>query len=376
MSQSLAVKYRPKTIEDVLGQQNAVSYINRMITSKNGKTPAALLLSGDTGVGKTTLSRIIGRYLNCDKGNGCGKCSSCKLMDNNPESHRDFLDVNAADTRGIDDIRELVETSRYSPTFKKRIILLDEAHQLTTQAANLLLKGLEEPPPHTMWIIATSEPHKLIKALVGRCVNLPLSRVDTEDLGSRLKYIAKKEGLKLKTKKANKIAEYSGGLPRNAIATLEKILNIVEDKPKANIDKVIEEVAFSQDDALTNQQAAGILISLYEDNPVAMLRFLATVKDPVGLTSKLTYMNGFVMFALVAMSQTKPLKNPYYATPENTMIWKALLPDLQGDKNKKNRRKTLDRAIKASANINKLRNDIFNTGNTDTMSLFVANLLG
>lgn len=216
-SQSLAVKYRPRKLEDLVGQKDVVATIRGALRTK--KIPSAYMLVGGTGLGKTTTARLLARYLNCETHDACGKCPNCALP---ITSHPDYEELNIANLRGIDDVRSIIRKSINRPRVGRfRIILLDECHQLTPQAAETLLKPLEEPAPATVWILATTDPQKLKPTIIKRCTTLALKPISEADVTARLKYIAKKEGLTIKDKLWSIIYRGSEGHMRNAVQLLE-----------------------------------------------------------------------------------------------------------------------------------------------------------
>lgn len=330
MAKSLAVKYRPKNLKDVVGQPDTVKILKNVLLKahKNEEYPAGFLITGDTGLGKTTISRIIARYLNCNLGNGCGECISCKNFDENAELHQDFYEENSANARGIDDIRSMIDMAKYAPMYKCRVILLDEAHQLTSQASQALLKTLEEPPPATSFIISTTNPEKLPRAMGNRCIKLHLNPVDTKELAKRLYYISKKEKFDISKDSLLKIAEYSGGMVRESIAVLER-LSVLSGGGNYS-KKQIEESFFSLDRDDISVSASRILIGLYEKSTSQILIGLSEVKDFNQLLSKLIFMNGYAIYTILKMYR-KDIKNPYYATPENRNLFNAIYPDIKKD---------------------------------------------
>ena len=178
----LALKYRPKNFKELIGQSIMVETITNSI--KLNKLPNAYLLTGIRGVGKTTTARLIATALNCNKNflneENC-ECSHCEEITNS--KHLDVLEMDAASRTGIDDVRELIESSKYNPTSAKyKIIILDEVHMLSKQAFNGLLKTLEEPPPHLKFIFATTEVKKIPVTIVSRCQRFDLHRVSVKDL--------------------------------------------------------------------------------------------------------------------------------------------------------------------------------------------------
>ena len=186
----LALKYRPQEFKDLIGQDVMVETVTNAI--KLGKTPNAYLLTGIRGVGKTTTARLIAKALNCIKNNEKNSkctpenfCSSCKEIVNS--SHIDVLEMDAASKTGIDDVREIIENSKYSPTSANfKIFIIDEVHMLSKQAFNGLLKTLEEPPPRLKFILATTEVRKIPVTILSRCLRFDLKRVKLENLFSHL----------------------------------------------------------------------------------------------------------------------------------------------------------------------------------------------
>ena len=193
----LALKYRPQEFKDLIGQEIMAQTITNAI--KIGKTPNAYLLTGIRGVGKTTTARLIAKALNClkssDTKTNCtlnDLCDSCKEIISS--NHLDVLEMDAASKTGIDDVRELIENSKYSPTSAKfKIFIIDEVHMLSKQAFNGLLKTLEEPPPSLKFILATTEVRKIPVTILSRCQRFDLRRVSLEKLFMHLKNIATKE---------------------------------------------------------------------------------------------------------------------------------------------------------------------------------------
>jgi DNA polymerase-3 subunit gamma/tau len=224
----LALKYRPQEFKDLIGQEVMAQTITNAI--KLGKTPNAYLLTGIRGVGKTTTARLIAKALNCLKNLDKEiKCSSEKFCDSCIEiinsNHMDILEMDAASKTGIDDIRELIENAKYSPTSAKfKIFIIDEVHMLSKQAFNGLLKTLEEPPPRLKFILATTEVRKIPVTILSRCQRFDLKRVNLEMLFLHLKNIAKKENGSISDGALQLIARVSEGSVRDAISLLDRAL--------------------------------------------------------------------------------------------------------------------------------------------------------
>ena len=224
----LALKYRPQDFKNLIGQEVMAQTITNAI--KLDKTPNAYLLTGIRGVGKTTTARLIAKALNCQKNYNkeilCSPekfCSTCEEIISS--NHIDILEMDAASKTGIDDIRELIENSKYSPTSAKyKIFIIDEVHMLSKQAFNGLLKTLEEPPPSLKFILATTEVRKIPVTILSRCQRFDLKRVEAEKLCKHLKDISKKEGGKISDNAINLIARTSEGSVRDAISLLDRAL--------------------------------------------------------------------------------------------------------------------------------------------------------
>lgn len=370
MAKSLAVISRPKTVSGIVGQESVKAELTNIFNG-DSPIPAAIALIGNTGCGKTTIARMIARTLNCAKGKGCGKCDSCVIFDADPNNHPDFKNANAATDGGKNEIKELVELSRYSPTFKLRVILIDEAHAMTPAGKEALLLDLEEPSEQTMFILATTEPHKLPVTLLGRCQKMILTPVPVEELAALLVKIAKKAKIELPAKAATRIAEYSGGHPRNAISSLESTINKVTKNSKLSIGDAIEQSFYNADEVAQSEIIAGLLILLYEGKTAAAVGRIGSLNDMVGATIKMSMMNGFAMFNLMKMGD-KDVKNPYYATPEARMLWTAIAPDL---KKKETRKLYFRKALELTGRITKLRGELMTAGVVDSTSIVIANLV-
>lgn len=244
MYQQFTDKYRPKTFKDVIGQKPAVASLEGMILSN--KLNPTLMLSGPYGTGKTTLARIIARYLNCETRNSCGTCKSCLAMDSG--THPDVIELNAANTRGIDDIRALIDKAYFNPRYNYRVFILDECQQLTPQAAQALLKPLEEPPKKTVWILCTTDPQKILPAIKSRSQHIKLNPIKEASITKLLGNICEKENLKFPEKALNLISGLAQGHARNAVMLLEQVQRYLAKQDKVpenleeNLPSIIEEL--------------------------------------------------------------------------------------------------------------------------------------
>jgi len=233
----LALKYRPKNFKELIGQSIIADTIVNSI--KLNKIPNAYLFTGIRGVGKTTTARIVAKSLNCKNGitNLCveNMCDHCEGISNS--NHLDVLEMDAASRTGIDDIRELIESSKYNPTSANyKIIILDEVHMLSKQAFNGLLKTLEEPPPHLKFIFATTEVKKIPVTIISRCQRFDLQRVSVNDLLKNLKNISKIENGKISEGALVLIAKAAEGSVRDSLSLLDRAL-VSENIEKHEIDE-------------------------------------------------------------------------------------------------------------------------------------------
>ena len=222
MYQALYRKWRPKTFADVVGQEHITETLQRQVAE--GRLSHAYLFTGTRGTGKTTCAKILARAVNCEhpeNGNPCNRCPSCLGI----ESGRflDVVELDAASNNGVDSVRALRDEAIYSPAqVKKRVYIVDEVHMLSTPAFNALLKILEEPPEHLMFILATTELHKVPATILSRCQRFSFRRIQPRDIVGRLNYIAQQENIDLKDDGAALLARLSDGALRDALSLLDQ----------------------------------------------------------------------------------------------------------------------------------------------------------
>lgn len=218
-------KYRPQTFGEVIGQEHIVQTLTNSIKGNN--ISHAYLFSGPRGSGKTTIARIFAKAINCENpslSEPCNKCSSClEIMSGRS---MDLIEIDAASHRGIDDVRELREGIKFAPVKSKyKIFIIDECHQLSKDAANALLKTLEEPPAHAIFMLATTEPHKMIPTILSRCQKFDFKRLQVSEITKKLQNISKKEGIKFEESALSLIALNSRGSFRDAESLLDQCMS-------------------------------------------------------------------------------------------------------------------------------------------------------
>ena len=228
MYQALYRKWRPKTFDDVIGQAHVVKTLKNEVISK--RISHAYLFTGSKGTGKTSCAKILAKAINCmnsSDGNPCGKCEVCKSIEQN--NMLDITEIDAASNNGVENIRSMREEAVFSPVnCKYRVYIVDEVHMLSVGAFNAFLKILEEPPEHVVFILATTEVHKIPATIISRCQRFDFYKIGTEDICKRLEYICEKENIKIESSAIKLIANSSDGAMRDALSILDQCANVCE----------------------------------------------------------------------------------------------------------------------------------------------------
>jgi DNA polymerase-3 subunit gamma/tau len=304
-NQSLATKHRPKKLSKLIGNSDAVLTVRGILKAAKSKKvfPKAFLLSGATGCGKTTLSRILASYLTCESYSSCGQCAACKAG----SSNMDVLEKNLSDNRGIDDIRDLIAIANMKPQISKyRILILEECHQITTAAANALLSPIENSPPHVIWIFNTTNPERLPVPLQRRLMVIKLKKPSISEIEGALKRIAYVEKQKIPTSAISKIALESNGHVRDAINLLESW--IIQRNGGSSSPVVLNNAS---EDVIN---AVRIMRCVYANDTRELLSY--NIKDPISLLIQCMFINSYALESSFKAStwaypETKELINKY-----------------------------------------------------------------
>lgn len=233
---SLYRLYRPKTFKDVIGQKFIVHSLMNAI--KTNRVVHAYIFAGSRGTGKTSIAKIFAKAINClspINGDACGLCEHCKLINDNQAI--DVIELDAASNNGIDDVRQIIETAQFLPSIlNKKVYIIDEAHMLTTQAWNALLKTIEESPKHVIFIFATTELHKIPPTIVSRCQQYLFNRLNNQELTQLIKDVCNKQTIKIDDQSINKIISLADGSARDTLSIIEQIS--IYSANDVNIDKL------------------------------------------------------------------------------------------------------------------------------------------
>ncbi len=271
-------KYRPKSFSEIVGQEHIVRTLTNAVSRE--MVSHAYLFSGPRGTGKTTTARLFAKSLNCHnrkegKAEPCNKCPSCLDIINGRSL--DLIEIDAASHRGIDEIRELREGIKFSPAKEKyKVFILDEAHQLSKDAVNALLKTLEEPPPHAIFVLATTEVHKMLPTIISRCQRFDFRKLKLPEIEQRMSYICKKEGVKIDKAALELIALNSGGAVRDAESLLDQVLTFAYTVNSEEIKaEKVRDILGIADNSLISQ----FLEHIRNNNSAEALKFLNQIME-------------------------------------------------------------------------------------------------
>lgn len=273
MYQVLYRKYRPKVFADVYGQEHVTSTLKNEI--QNGRVAHAYLFTGSRGTGKTTCSKILAKAVNCEHshdGEPCCECEVCKGIENG--SIYDVVEIDAASNNGVDNIRELRDDTNYAPARGKyRVYIIDEVHMLSAGAFNALLKTLEEPPSHVIFILATTEVHKLPATILSRCQRFDFKRIQPETMAVRLKQVAENEGITIDDSAATLIARIADGALRDGLSILDQCAGRSKTVDSALVSAVAglagRDAMYQLSNCVANKDASGamqIVSDLYQNS--------------------------------------------------------------------------------------------------------------
>ena len=259
MYQALYRKYRPQKFEDVVGQKVIVKTLSNAIL--NNKITHAYLFAGPRGTGKTSIAKIFAKTINCEHLNGltpCEQCISCMQISNKQTT--DIIEIDAASNNGVEEIREIKNKVNLVPTNGKyKVYIIDEVHMLTTAAFNAMLKTLEEPPQNVIFILATTEPHKIPLTILSRCQRYDFKRLSNKEIVERLEYIVKQENIQVENGVLAMIAEISNGGMRDSVGLLDQLITYCDDIITVD---AIHEI----NGTISNEQMFGLIRNIIQRN--------------------------------------------------------------------------------------------------------------
>jgi len=301
-------KYRPQTFAEIIGQEHIVQTLTNAIST--GMVSHAYLFSGPKGSGKTTIARLLAKAVNCenrkdDQYEPCNKCSSClEIMEGRS---MDLIEIDAASHRGIDEMRELKDGIRFVPTKSKyKVFIIDESHMLTREAFNALLKTLEEPPAHAIFVLATTEIHKMIPTIISRCQRFDFRKLTLPEIIKRLEIISQKEKVKIEKAALELIALNSGGSIRDGESLLDQVLTFAGTLGREEVDEASASSSRFANARVIKAEDIKDLLGLVEINLVSKFcDFIAEKK----VSEAINFVNDIIDKGLDLQNFTKALIN-------------------------------------------------------------------
>ena len=258
--------YRPSTFDEVAGQQHIVRTIKNALATR--KIAHAYLFAGPRGTGKTTMAKLLAKALNCEQGIGC-QCNQCKnCLAINEGTHPDVLEIDAASNNGVDEIRDLIDRVKYGTILGRyKVYIIDEVHMMTAGAFNALLKTLEEPPEHVVFVLATTEPHKILPTILSRCQRYDFSKVSDHDIKDRIRTVLKSENIQFNEEAIDLIVSLADGGMRDALSILDQVLAYSGDH--LNVDDILDMFALE-----STEEKIELITSITHGNVVDVLNRL------------------------------------------------------------------------------------------------------
>lgn len=303
--QVLARKWRPTKFQEVIGQSHITNSLQNAIT--HGKLGHAYILTGTRGIGKTSVARLLAKSLRCqnrlDDGNPCGQCEGCQEFDSGTSMN--VLEIDGASNNSVDDVRDIINNVHYLPTSGKyKIYIIDEVHMLSTSAFNALLKTLEEPPEHVIFIFATTEPNKLLGTVLSRCQRFDFRNASQADLEGHIKKIAESESIEFENGKIiSQIAKLGSGSVRDTLSLLDQVLSFAPDR------KVTEDVLVSSLGLAKTSSISSIVCSLLEGDVAATSNHYRKLNNEnVQLKNIVTSLLDFLFEAIERIDDTEYLE--------------------------------------------------------------------